>query len=252
MENANEQTFQGNESLEHLVKERTAELEATNSQLEAFNTMVSHDLQAPLRTIVGFSKILLSESKEQLSKQTVEYLEIIDKNARRMNALVKDLLAFSKLGKAEVTRTPVDMNLMVEQVLTELMPNEENSKAIVMLHNLAPALCDASLIRQVWVNLIENAFKYSSKKENPVIGIGMIEVNGEQVYFVKDNGAGFDMQYADRLFVMFQRIDDRQEFEGSGIGLATVNRIVTKHGGCIWAEAKLNEGATFYFTLVKS
>jgi len=249
MENTNEQPLSGKECLENKMKERTEELEAANSELEAFNITVSHDLQAPLRTIAGFSKMLLTENREELSRQAIEKLEIIDKNARRMKVLIKDLLTFSKLGKADITRAPADMNLMVEDVLTELMPNHENHKAIVLLENLEPAVCDGSLIKQVWINLLDNALKYSSKKENPEITIGTAEVASERVYFVKDNGIGFDMQYADRLFGVFQRIHDPQEFEGTGLGLAIVNRIVTKHGGRIWAGAKLNEGATFYFTL---
>jgi len=249
MESTNEHMLGGNESLERKVKERTAELEELNKELEAFTYTVSHDLQAPLRTIVGFSKILLTEHREQLNQQVIEYLEIIDSHARRMNTLVKDLLAFAKLGKADITTGEVDMNLLVEQVLTQLLANTENHRANIILQNLQPAVCDGSLVKQVWVNLVGNALKYSSKKESPVIEIGMKEIDGEQVYFVKDNGAGFDMQYHDKLFGVFQRIHNQEEFEGSGVGLATVHRIVTKHGGRVWAEAKLNEGATFYFTL---
>jgi two-component system sensor histidine kinase/response regulator len=252
MKNANEQTLSRNISLELKVKERIAELEAVNRELEAFNSTVSHDLQAPLRAIAGFSKILLTEYSGQLNRQAIGHLEIIDKNARRMKTLIRDLLAFSRPGKADITRNPVDMNLMVEEVLTELMATNEYSKAIVILQDLQPANCETSLTRQVWVNLVDNALKYSSKKENPVIEIGMTEVAGEPVYFVKDNGAGFDMEYADKLFDVFQRIPNQHEFEGSGIGLSTVNRIVTRHGGRVWAKAKLNEGSIFYFTLGKS
>jgi light-regulated signal transduction histidine kinase (bacteriophytochrome) len=202
-----------------------------------------------LRTIAGFSKILLTEHKAQLSKQVVEFLEIIDTNARRMNVLVKDLLAFSKLGKSDIAFSPVDMNMLVEQVLTALLTETTNHKANIILQNLQPAVCDASLVKQVWYNLIENAMKYSAKKENQLIEIGMTEIGDESVYFVKDNGAGFDMQYADKLFAVFERIHTQEEFEGSGIGLATVYRVITKHGGRVWAEAKPDEGATFYFTL---
>jgi len=251
MKKTHEQMLNGSESLEVKVKERTAELEAANRELEAFSYTVSHDLQSPLRAIVGFSRILLTENREQLSREAVEHLETIDKNARRMHELIKDLLTFSKLGKEKVVSEPLDMNEVVEQVLTELPTNYKNNKAIIMLQSLQPAQGDASLIRQVWVNLLDNALKYSSKKESPVIEIGMKEVADEQVYFIKDNGAGFDMQYVDRLFGVFQRIHEPEEFEGSGIGLATVNRIITKHGGRIWAEAKPGEGAIFYFTLGK-
>jgi len=251
MQKGNNQPLNMNECLELKVKQRTAQLEAANRELEAFNCTVSHDLQAPLRSIVGFSQILLTDYSQQLNRQAVELLEVIERNALRMNMLVKDLLAFSTPGKADISCQPVDMNMVVEQVLTELPVSRVNPSAIFKLHDLQPAVGDASLIRQVWINLVDNAIKYSSKKESPVIEIGMTVVAGEPVYFIRDNGAGFDMLYADRLFEAFQRMHQPGEFEGTGIGLATVHRIVTRHGGRIWAEAKLNEGATFYFTLVK-
>ena len=230
-------------------EQRIAAVQEINSELESFSYTVSHDLQNPLRTVLGFSKILLTEYKDQLNTEIIDYLKIIDCNALRMSNLTKDLLSFSKLGRAAINYTEVDMDNQVKRAIDQLMLDGENYNAQIIKHNLTPAWCDANLIQQVWLNLIGNAFKYSAKKERPVIEIGMVADGKEQIYFIKDNGAGFDMQYLNRLFVPFQRMHSLEEFEGSGIGLAIVHRIITKHGGRVWAEATPGDGACFYFSL---
>ena len=228
---------------------RMAIADEVNRELESFSYTVSHDLQTPLRSIIGFSKILLLEHKEELNAEIKDCLEIIEANARRMSDLIKNLLSFSRLGKAAIHYSRIDMHAQVQQVITELLTGTDQKEIKINTHNLLPATGDANLVKQVWINMIGNAFKYSSKKDLPVIEIGMAEGQNELVYFIKDNGAGFDMQYVHKLFAPFQRIHSQEEFEGSGIGLATVHRIITKHGGRVWAEAKPGDGACFYFSL---
>lgn len=239
-----------NESLEKRVEERTQELRQANRELEAFSYSVSHDLQAPLRVLSGFSSILLSDYKDKLDEEGARFLSIIDSSARRMSHLIHDLLAFSKFGKEDLKLGEVNMRDLVSIVINELryaVPEYNNAE--VRLLDLEPAICDHGLTRQVWTNLIGNAFKYSSKKQNPIIEIGMEVKNRSRVYYIKDNGAGFDMSHAKKLFNVFQRMHAAEEFEGTGVGLATVDRIIKRHGGKVWAEAVKGEGATFYFTL---
>ena len=237
------------ESLEVKVKKRTAQLEDANQELEAFNYSVSHDLQAPLRTISGFSKILLKDYGDRLDMEAREHLEYIEKSVRQMKMLIKSLLSFSKTGKTDLSYTNVDIDTQVTQVIEELKAGTGSEQPEIIRHGLHPALCDAALMKQVWANLISNAIKYSSKKDNPLIEIGMADSNGEPVYYIRDNGTGFNMDEADKIFSPFQRLHSNSEFEGTGVGLATVHRIITKHGGRIWADARISEGATFYFTL---
>ena len=237
------------ESLEVKVKKRTAQLEDVNKELEAFNYSVSHDLQAPLRTISGFSRILLKDYGDRLDMEAREHLEYIEKSVRQMKTLIKSLLSFSKIGKADLSYTNVDIDTQVTQVIEELKAGKGSHAPEIILHGLHPALCDADLMKQVWTNLISNAIKYSSKKEHPMIEIGMANSNSEVVYYIRDNGTGFNMAEADKIFSPFQRLHSNSEFEGTGVGLATVHRIITKHGGRIWADARISEGATFYFTL---
>ncbi len=229
--------------------DRIAMARELNNELESFNYTVSHDLQSPLRSILGFSHIILTEHKEQLSEEIRDYLQIIESNARRMSDLTKNLLAFSKLGKAAIHYSVVNMDVQVSKVLDELLAVTENRGTKIIKHQLLPAICDAKLVEQVWFNLLGNAFKYSSEKELPVIEIGMRAGKDELIYYIKDNGAGFDMKHAEKLFAPFQRLHSYEEFDGSGIGLATVHRIITKHGGHVWAEAKPGEGACFCFSL---
>jgi signal transduction histidine kinase len=238
-----------NETLEQKVIERTSELETVNKELDGFNYSVSHDLRAPLRVIQGYGKMLLKTASPKLDSDERDNLLAMVNNSKRMGQLVDDLLDFSRLGRAQLSRNPVDMEDVVKCVLKELKASEPNVHAEIHVQNMQQAHCDPTLIRQVWMNLISNAVKYSRKKEFPVIEIGSTGLNGHQIFYVKDNGAGFDMQYSGKLFGVFQRLHKITEYEGTGVGLALVHRIVTRHGGKIWAEAKPEAGATFYFTL---
>jgi len=237
-----------NEALEQRVLERTAELETTNKELESFNYSISHDLRAPLRIIQGYGKMLMKTAAHKLDESELENIKDMVGNARRMGTLVDDLLDFSRLGRTQLTKTQVNMGEVVKDVVREIKTSDPNS-AEITITGLDKASCDPVLIKQVWANLISNAVKYSRKAEKPTIEIGSTGLNGQQMFFIKDNGAGFDMAYADKLFSVFQRLHKVTEYEGTGVGLALAHRIVTKHGGKIWAEAKTNEGATFYFTL---
>ncbi len=225
------------------------QLEATNKELESFSYSVSHDLRAPLRAMSGYSKILEDKYMPDQGDEAKRLLDNIRGNAQKMGVLIDDLLAFSRLGRKDVQKSDIDMQRMVETVVMEINKSTEHHTTI-KINPLPHADADYTLIHQVWVNLISNAIKYSGKKEKPEIEIGIIKPGGQATtYFVKDNGAGFDMKYADKLFGVFQRLHNPKEFEGTGVGLAIVHRIITKHSGTIRAEAKLNEGATFYFTL---
>ena len=239
-----------NESLEKRVAERTAELQETNKELESFSYTVSHDLRAPLRIISGYGSILLRREKDKFEKDSIQVLEEIMASAVRMGQLIDDLLSFSKMGKVPLTKRPVNMDEEVYIAVAEVQKSLNGSfRAQIRAHALSSVPCDPNLIKQVWVNLISNAVKYSNKKSAPVIEIGSEESNGKVTYYVKDNGAGFNMAYSNKLFGVFQRLHAGSEFEGTGVGLALVHKIVTRHGGTIWAEAKEGEGATFYFTL---
>lgn len=233
--------------LEKRVKERTAELEATNRELESFSYSVSHDLRAPLRAITGFSDILEEEDGLVLSDTGKKALNTIQQNAKRMGVLIDDLLKFSRLARQPLAKTTIDTRALVDRILAS--EEFKNRKATITVKELLPVEADHNLLQQVWINLISNALKYSSKKEQPVVEIGSYREEDEITFFVKDNGAGFDMNYADKLFGTFQRLHKASEFEGTGVGLALSQRILTRHGGRIWAEAKVNEGATFYFAL---
>jgi PAS domain S-box-containing protein len=237
-----------NESLEKKVALRTEQLEAANKELEAFSYSVSHDLKAPLRVIEGYAK-LLARPKNNLSEDMHRDLMVISENAIRMSHLINALLNFSRLGRAPLNKSNVEMTSLVHGAISEIKAGDHQLTAEITVHSLEPALCDRSLIYRVWVNLIHNGVKYSRNKEKPVVEIGMDEKNGHPVYYVKDNGAGFDMKDADRLFSVFQRLHKESDFEGTGVGLALVNSIVKKHGGKIWVNAGVDEGATFYFTL---
>lgn len=238
-----------NETLERRVQERTSELETVNKELEGFNYSVAHDLRAPLRVIQGFGKMIMKTAADRLKTDEQDNLKDMVKNARHMGKLVDDLLDFSRLGKTEVTKGPVDMEQIVEGVIQEVKAANPGVSIKIDINEMHLANCDSTLIKQVWMNLVSNAVKYSRKKETPLIQIGSTGINGSQIFYVKDNGAGFDMEHSEKLFKVFQRLHKVSEYEGTGVGLALTHRIVTKHGGKIWAEAKLNEGATFYFTI---
>jgi two-component system, sensor histidine kinase and response regulator len=235
---------------EHL-RRNLEELETMNKDLESFSYSVSHDLRAPLRSVIGYSKILEEDWFEKLDDSGRKALQCVQQNADKMNRLIDDLLQFSKLGRKDVLKTDVDAAMMVQSVLDD-MNGSVKHRAAVKIGTLFPAPADYSLIKQVWINLISNALKYSSKKEFPHVNIGSENSGKEIVYFIRDNGAGFDMQYVDKLFSVFQRLHKESEFEGTGVGLALVHRIIKRHGGRVWAEGKPGEGATFYFSLPSS
>ena len=238
-----------NSDLEQKIAQRTADLEKANKEMEAFSYTVSHDLRSPLQVINGYSSILQKNYQDVLNDDARILLKGIKDNTTHMAQLINDLLNFSHLGRAELKRRELNMTEIVNVVITELKAGDSCIKAEVKVNHLLPAFADAGLVHQVWVNLISNAMKYSGKNSIPVIEIGMKQINGEEVYYVKDNGVGFDMMYYDKLFTVFHRLHKPSEFEGTGVGLALVHSVVEKHGGRVWAEAKVNEGATFYFTL---
>jgi len=234
--------------LERRVAERTAQLEAANKELESFSYSVSHDLRSPLRAIDGFSRILQEDHHDKLSDEGRRLLGVIRDSSQKMGQLIDDLLAFSRLGRQSLSAAEIDMKRMVEDVLKELhVAGERRSKLV--LNALPPARGDAVLVKQAWANLLGNAIKFSSKREQPVIEVSGHENGTESVYCVKDNGAGFDMQYYHKLFGVFQRLHRTEEFAGTGVGLAIVQRVVSRHGGRVWAEGKVGEGAAFYFSL---
>ena len=239
-----------NEELEERVALRTAELEQLNSQLESFSYSVSHDLRAPLRAIAGFSRIIMDEYLDQLPDGVRSYLERICVNGQRMGNLIEDLLTFARLGRQPITKTKVNSRALVQDLLSEELHDENEGRTVEMtIGDLPPCDADPQLIRQVFLNLLANAYKYTRKRDVARIEVGAFPRDGKNVYYVRDNGAGFDMRYSEKLFGVFQRLHDKKEFEGTGVGLAIVHNIVNRHGGNIWAEAYLDKGATFFFTL---
>jgi len=248
---AGEKIQELNANLERRVAERTTELEAANRELEAFSYSVSHDLRAPLRAVDGFSQAVLEDYGAQLPEQGRRDLQTIRAGAQRMGILIDDLLTFSRLGRTPLKKQAVDITYLVGHVLEELNYQREGREVEIRIGDLPRSPGDPALLNQVWVNLISNALKYTRRRETAVIEIGCKLEHDEQVYFVRDNGAGFDMRYANKLFGVFQRLHRADEFEGTGVGLAIVQRIIHRHGGQIWAKAAPNLGATFYFTLGK-
>lgn len=230
------------------LQKNLRQLEYANKELESFSYSVSHDLRSPIRAMLGYARIVEEEQVGKLSDAAGRALRIIQDNAQKMNRMIDDLLAFSKLGRQALQHLYVDMDALVRTVLTDVRQRLPYQPGI-MVHDLLPAHADTALLAHVWTNLISNAMKYSSKASHPQVEIGAQAGDNEVQYYVKDNGVGFDMKYADKLFQVFQRLHKAADFEGTGIGLAIVQRIVARHGGRIWAEAKVNEGATFYFTL---
>jgi PAS domain S-box-containing protein len=237
-------------TLNQELQKNVEQLESTNKELESFSYSVSHDLRAPLRAIMGFSRIVQEDYSSGLDAEGLRLFGNIEGNAKKMGMLIDDLLEFSRLGRKEINKIEVDLNELVSMVLKEVVEASGHNPSLKIkpLHN---ASADYSLLNQVLVNLVSNAVKYSGKVGSPVIEIGSDETDTEYIYYVKDNGAGFNMKYYDKLFGVFQRLHDPREFEGTGVGLAIVSRIITRHGGRVWAQAKVNEGATFYFSLPK-
>jgi PAS domain S-box-containing protein len=231
------------------LEKRAVALEAANKELEAFSYSVSHDLRAPLRAIDGFSRILVEEYAAQLDAQAARYLQKVRDNAQRMGLLIDDLLAFSRLGRQALRIQSVAVAEVVAQALNDLSAEQDSRQIDFVIGDLPVCRADPTLLKQVYINLISNALKYTRKCERARIEIGFRDQDGEPIYFVKDNGVGFDMQYASKLFGVFQRLHSAQEYEGTGVGLAIVQRIVNRHNGRVWAEGKVDQGATFFFTL---
>jgi PAS domain S-box-containing protein len=238
---AEEENRKLNEELEQRVKERTEEM-------EAFSYSISHDLRAPLRAVNGYAKILEEDYSLLLDDNGQRLLKVVQNNAKRMGILIDDLLSFSRLGRKEVFKSRLNMNILVGGILDELNKSTTHN-ATITVNPLLSARVDQTLITQVWMNLIGNAIKYSSGKENPAITISSESSDNEIIYSVTDNGAGFDMNYAHKLFGVFQRLHTSEQFEGTGVGLAIVHRIILKHNGRVWAEGESGKGATFYFSL---
>jgi PAS domain S-box-containing protein len=246
---AEEQIQQLNAELEERVVKRTAELETANKELEAFSYSVSHDLRSPLRTVDGFSQAVMEDYGTLLPEEGRRYLQTIRQGAQRMGVLIDDLLTFSRLSRLPLRRQTVDTAQLVRDSLDELDSERRGRKIDMCIGDLPSCHGDPALLKQVWMNLLSNALKYTRKCAPAVVEAGCHSDNGEDIYFVRDNGSGFDMQYVDKLFGVFQRLHRADEFEGTGVGLAIVQRVVHRHGGRVWAEAAVDQGATFYFTL---
>ncbi len=240
-----------NEELEKRVLERTAQLAAANKELEAFSYSVSHDLRAPLRAIDGYTRILWEEYESSLGEEGKHLCAIIRKSTQQMDRLIDDLLSFSRLGRAEMRVSSIDMEALTNSIFLELTTPENRDRIDFLVAPLPKATGDPALIRQVWVNLLSNAIKFSSKRERANIEIGSLQNDTEITYYVRDNGAGFDMRFTERLFGVFQRLHSAEEFEGTGVGLAIVQRVIHRHGGSVRVEGAVDQGATFYFTLPK-
>lgn len=248
---AREEIHKLNAELEERVIARTQELDFKNKELEAFSYSVSHDLRAPLRHISGYVDLLLKREKANLSEKGEHFLNSIALSSRQMGELIDDLLQFSRTGRAEMRAAFLDMNGLVKEVVESSSKGLGNRKIVWDISELPEVFADASLLRQVWVNLLSNAIKFSKKVENTKIRISWQETDTEYIFSVKDNGAGFDMNYSQKLFGVFQRLHPKDEFEGTGIGLANVQRIIVRHGGRVWAEAEPENGAEFFFSLPK-
>ena len=231
---------------------RFRRLRAANADLEAFAYSVAHDLRGPLRAIDGFSHLLQEEYTDQLDAEGRRLLKVVRENTGLMEQLIEDILELSRVGRAAIEMVPLDLNSMVASVCQELQKEHPERDIRVSVAALPPSLGEAPLIRQVWTNLLSNAVKFTAARESPSIEVRGAVVESESMYSVHDNGAGFDMEHSGDLFGLFQRLHSREEFEGTGVGLSIVKRIVERHGGRVWAEGKVDEGATFYFTLPKS
>lgn len=245
----NEQVERHSCVLEESVRQRTSQLEAANKELEAFAYSVSHDLRSPLRAIDGFSRIIVEDYADKLDEEGNRLLGVVRENAQKMDKLITDLLSLSRVSRNEMNLTNIDMAGMAESVYRELASSEIRSRFNINISPMPEGYGDPVLVKQVWINLISNAIKYTLPRDEPVISIGGYRENGNNVYYVKDTGVGFDPKYGHKLFGLFQRLHTEKEFEGTGVGLAILQRIVHRHSGKVWAEGMVNEGATFYFSL---
>jgi signal transduction histidine kinase len=243
------QTTVSMDELERRIHERTAQLEAANKELEAFTYSVSHDLRAPLRAIDGYSRILLDEYQPLLDAEGKRVCSVISDSAHKMSDLIDDLLTFSRLGRSAINPSKIDMETLVNSIFQDLTTPQGRKRINFQVDSLPFVMGDPALLRQVWVNLLSNAIKFSSRQKRAVIKVHGENKKNEAVYSVQDNGVGFDMQYAHKLFGVFQRLHSVREFEGNGVGLALVQRVVHRHRGRVWAEGEIGKGATFYFTL---
>lgn len=233
----------------HLLSSSYNDLEYANKELDSFSYSVSHDLRAPLRAIGGYSQVLMEDYGDKLGEEGLHTINVIIKNTVKMGALIDDLLTFSRVGKQNLNKVQLNMNGKVNAICRELSEEQKDGQVEINVKQLGNIEGDSSMLKLVITNLVSNAIKYSAKKEKSIIEIGSYEEKDKMVYYVKDNGAGFDMKYYDKLFGVFQRLHSANEFEGTGVGLALVQRIIKKHQGDIWAEAVPEKGATFYFSL---
>lgn len=240
-----------NANLEQLITERTALLEVANKELESFSYSVSHDLRAPLRHIIGFSELLINRFHSALPDDGKHYLKSIVNSAHKMSLLIDGLLQLSRTGRSKLNLSKTEMNDIVAEEILSIHLDKPELGIEWIVGKLPSVMCDSTLLRTVWSNLLSNATKFTKNREKSRIEIGAKEEGSEYIFFVCDNGVGFDMQYANKLFCVFQRLHSEEDFEGTGIGLANINRIIQKHGGRVWAEGKVDQGATFYFSLPK-
>jgi len=238
-----------NQTLEQRVIERTAQLDAANKEMEAYSYSISHDLRAPLRSINGFSHILSDEYASLLDEEGKRICMVIENNTKKMGVLIDDLLAFSRLNRTEVLKADINMKALVENIFTEITSAEIHDKITLEIGELKHVNADYNMMQQVWTNLLSNAIKFSTHRKHPLISINCTVENNMAVYCVKDNGVGFDVTFSSKMFEAFQRLHSITEFEGTGIGLGIVKRIIDKHNGKVWAKGEVGMGAEFYFAL---